>query len=546
MTTKHYLRFARFSTFITIIFLPSLYNPISIPKFSALIGFLGFVIFVYLNTLFQRPRNFLDWIPFFFIFSMLGNLFFNHNAIDERLFGVSGRNIGFFSLFAFACLLQVIGRIPFSFIGLRNNILISNLAVSIILVVQTLFPNYFDFELYYGVAPSTLGNPNIIAAFLGVSFLSVISWYVDSKTNKPLRVSALVLVIVINFWALYECNSVQGVVILICTLWSYWFLSKHFLRPKRALIAILGSLFIVFSATLFLVTSNFFGMARFAESTSFFSRMDYWRAGWKMFIHQPIFGVGLDGYGDFYRAFRDVNAYLRFGEGRITDSAHNVYLDFFANGGVALGVAFVLLNLMPFYVLIKSIYTQNRGRVNQINFLLAFWVGFQITLILSVNNIPLLVWLSLLLGSMKSLVFHDKGYELKSTNSFKTNSRLRKSLIGTLLCLLLVVSFVPLKLSFELLKAANASDGSKLVKLMSHYPRDSKYFIQVAKGAAAAGFFRESLEVSIKGLTYNPRNFELHRIVFENPLSTDDIRENSLIKMKELDPNYDFTTQIKK
>lgn len=540
MFSNPYSLYSRFSTFITIIFLPTLYNPISTPKFSALMCFLAYVSFFHLKELFQRPRTYLDWIQSIFIFSIFVNVIVNRNAIDERLFGVSGRNIGLFSLLAIVCMLQATGNSLFSFPSFRSNLLISNLAVAIILLVQTALPRYFDFELFYGVAPSTLGNPNIISAFLGLSFLSIVLWFIDSAKTKLYNIAGLVFAMVINTWALYECNSVQGFVILIVTLWSYLIFKIYSLVPRRGLIALLGSLFILSSTVILLLTNGLFGFSRFAETTSLFARIDYWRAGWKMLIHNPVFGVGLDGYGDYFRTFRNKDAFLRFGEGRVSDSAHNVYIDFFANGGVVLGITFILMNFMPVYFLIKLFKTQTQIIKNQIIGLLAFWTGLQVTLVLSVSSIPLLVWLALLLGSIKSLAFNP----ISKVNEFRPNKTLKyqrnsSKLVGvTLASLFLIVSFLPLKLSYDFLRAANTADGSRLLRLVDDFPRDSKNYVQVARGAADAGFFRESLELSLQGLAYNPRNFELLRLVLDNPASSEDIRNRSMTLMREIDPFF--------
>jgi hypothetical protein len=45
-------------------------------------------------------------------------------------------------------------------------------------------------------------------------------------------------------------------------------------------------------------------------------------------------GVGLDSYGDFYRPFRSLEAVTRTGPQRVTNTAHNIFLDVTTGAGL--------------------------------------------------------------------------------------------------------------------------------------------------------------------------------------------------------------------
>ena len=63
-------------------------------------------------------------------------------------------------------------------------------------------------------------------------------------------------------------------------------------------------------------------------------RGDYWHAGIEMFKSHPWFGVGLDAYGDYYRAERTLAATLRRGPSTVSNAAHNVFIDIAATAGI--------------------------------------------------------------------------------------------------------------------------------------------------------------------------------------------------------------------
>ena len=75
----------------------------------------------------------------------------------------------------------------------------------------------------------------------------------------------------------------------------------------------------------------------------------YWKTAIIILIKYPLFGVGLDNFGNYYRAYKlealgDNSKYLSL----YTDSAHNIFLDI----GVGLGI----IGLTGYILIIISVY----------------------------------------------------------------------------------------------------------------------------------------------------------------------------------------------
>jgi O-antigen ligase len=137
------------------------------------------------------------------------------------------------------------------------------------------------------------------------------------------------------------------------------------------------------------LNKGFLAKYLYQESVTF--RGDYWRAGQQMTIENPIFGVGLDGYGDWYRRARTLEATLRRGPDIFSSSAHNQLFDISSNGGLLLlGTYLVILGL----VVRAIIRVLRRESAYNWKFTAVFvaWFTYQLQSLISVNQLGLGVW----------------------------------------------------------------------------------------------------------------------------------------------------------
>ena len=110
-----------------------------------------------------------------------------------------------------------------------------------------------------------------------------------------------------------------------------------------------------------------------------------------MGLTHPIFGVGLDGYGSWYRRARTPQALITTGVDTTTNAAHNVYIDIFASGGFPLLFLYSVLNV---FVIRSIIRLFKHSRVFDVTGVLlsAVWICYQAQSIISINQIGLAIW----------------------------------------------------------------------------------------------------------------------------------------------------------
>jgi len=115
-------------------------------------------------------------------------------------------------------------------------------------------------------------------------------------------------------------------------------------------------------------------------------------AGWQMTLDHPLFGVGLDSYGDWYRQARGEITTLRGSADRNSNAAHSVFLDISSNGGVPLLIAYLFI----LGVIAVSAFRawKKLGKNYDVVFtcLTSTWAAFHFQALISINQIGVAVW----------------------------------------------------------------------------------------------------------------------------------------------------------
>jgi hypothetical protein len=254
-----------------------------------------------------------------------------------------------------------------------------------------------------------------------------------------------------------------------------------------------------------------------------------------MLLSNPFFGVGLDGYGDHYRMYRDQSAINRYGEGQTADAAHNVFIDFFASGGFPLGIANLILVFYGAIRVIRELRASQGVNLNLI-MVLAIWAGFQVQSFVSINQIGIAIWGWTLIGAMAAVGKEQTEKVNLKVNKIKSSKR-AKSLLGILIILLSwLPALAPLSRDAKFLALAKDADGLGLKELVTVWPKDSSRMIFVAQGLSNAGLIEESLSVISVGNEYNPNNYKLWLMLSQNSNATSLQKARAFQEMSRLEP----------
>lgn len=533
---------------VTVIVSPWSFDPISVPKFTliALIALLGLILHLtHLKSTTRSSGNMSSFNTLLLLLALLLtlNLFVNDYALSERLFGVGSRNTGYITYLSFIAIAFLTARhgVAIDSLTFLKFLYLGNVVVTVYYIVQRTGFDFIEVTNFYSRPSSSLGNPNFVSGFLGMT--AIIPLFVYLRNRKFRYLASTLLGIIINLLVIVDSQSIQGLFTFGFSVALIGFAIVFYRYRNYTLIV--GLFFVITGILAFLGIVGKGPLSSLLYTSTIFSRFDYWRAAVAMAFSNPIFGVGLDGYGDFYRIYRDPRAFSRFGESQTTDTPHNLFLDYFASGGLPLGVTFFILVLLVYLRAFKVVLSE--ANLNYEFFpLFVVLNGYLIQCLVSPNSIGLGVWLWILLGRLWYLVqpqgksSESKDYVFRLLRDWIVNVTLRVRMgmiVGLLSALPVLLS--PLIADIKFLKAANASEGNTLITVATTWPMDTKRLV-IVEGAISAGTFEGfKLQVAQVGVRHNPNSFQLWRAIFENPYTSNEGRSKALAAMKRLEPRFE-------
>lgn len=486
-------------------------DPVNISKLFtlSLLSFASFLPYLWYSYMSGTIKSLLKFLVPILLILFLPWLF---SSVDltAQFYGAFGRNNGLLSWISLVFLSFTIYAVTSEkfkqhFIKLAC---LSGLLVALYGVVQFLGLDPLSWRSLYVGAFSTMGNPNFFGALCGISFvMSACYWYAltankkKSVKNRNLRVF-LILVSICTFAGTLVSKSDQGVILMIfgiCCILSY----KLFIMKKIK--NILGAGVILFTLTLLLVsiTERLIFPGLFLESlNSLQIRLAFWKIGLNMFFDNPIFGVGYDYFGDWNRYY-SANAL-----GTDTNSAHNIFLDIGAMGGIGPLVLFisfvVLVTIKGIRVLRSSEDREDLG----LNFaLVVAWIAFLLQAIVSVGHLGLLVW-GMALGS---LILGSGVSKLKGDAYIGRRIPIALAIIGGVIGLLVVAPLHIKDHSFNTAKREN--DILLFKKSINSFPYLPFYVMHGAKILNGAGYHGPAAAIAISGIERFPNNVQLRATV---------------------------------
>jgi putative inorganic carbon (HCO3(-)) transporter len=239
----------------------------------------------------------------------------------------------------------------------------------------------------------TLGNSNFASAYMGVVTPLATAGALRSGWRSWQRALCAIAAVATLGVAL-QSNAVQGPIAAAAGL-AVVALGLVLNLPQRARRVGLSSLLATAVLALAAGTSGaVWGAGPAApvfSGIAYQARLWYWDAAVRMFSDRPLLGVGLSHYGEFWRTARPAASVPGLGDEGYSDSAHSVFLQMFAQGGLVLGLAYVAFVLVTAVVLVRGILRLNGSERLLLAGLGGAWVAFQVQSLVSIDQVPLIV-----------------------------------------------------------------------------------------------------------------------------------------------------------
>jgi O-antigen ligase len=519
-------------------------DPINTPQLAVLVVF-SFILFGILIT----SRKSLDWRRYRFLLALI--TIFVLNLLFVFLFSRANLGLQFYGAFG------------------RNTGLITYVSLSVVLFVAALTVNEdsakkyirgllyvgltstaYGFIQYLGLDPvpwdndfspviGFLGNPNFQSALLGICGVVVFANLIQENTSRRDK-TLFSFFFVILLFVIIQTSSRQGLLNLLAGIMIVvWIYVKEIRKTKLTHFV---SLLVVSVGTLVaLGVFNYgpFGFFLYKDTVS--TRIFYWEAGLKMTLENPIWGVGLDNYGDWYRRTRTELAAVKFGPDSVSDVAHNVFLGFSSNGGFPLFFVYLSLVLATLVAIIRVIRRQVRFNATH-SALVGAWVSYQVQSFISINQLSLVFIGWILTGLLI-------GYDLSSRNLQelivkKTVQQRIGSILPAKFVLVIFVSGAfgflvgaqPMISSIKFRSALESGQVERIKESSRLLPLEPLRIYQVASILRDNKYEKDAIEVIEVGLENFPENYVLWRLLSEFPEIQESQRRVIKQKMRELDP----------
>jgi O-antigen ligase len=459
----------------------------------------------------------------------------------QQIFGTAGRNTGLITYLAFSILFVV--SMAASNTAFFNRILLASLVVGVASLgyglVQAFGGDPFDWVNPYSPVFGFLGNPNFQSSLLGILGSIVFAQLLSGSVKLQIK-GAYLAYLLITVLVIRETDSQQGFLVLL--IGSVMALGVFVTQRSKALgysylvLALIGFVAVLVGT----LKKGPFASLLYKESVTY--RGDYWRAGWKMTIDNPIFGVGLDSYGDWYRRSRTIEATLRRGPEITSNAAHNVFLDISAYGGFPLVLIYIALMVLVIVSAVKVIKRSqgfNAGFVG----LVAGWVAYQAQSIISINQIGLALWGWVLSGLIIGYEINTRGAEVvvemkTGKNATKSMQSSAGSVMGMFIGLVIgvLVGMPPYLASAKYLSALETSNPTVIQQAAYIWPLDSSRMIQVSRTLNDNKLEKEGLSVAEDAVKRFPEKFEIWETLYLMNSATGAQKADALAQMKRLDP----------
>ena len=465
------------------------------------------------------------------------------SEIYQQLFGFQGRNTGLITYLAFSFIFigSVIASNNDSHKRFVRTVFIIGSTSLAYGVIQALGADPLNWAAnQYSPVFGFLGNPNFQSSLLGV--LGVIAFAQLFVKGLKVQVKAFIgFYLVVSLYVIKETQAQQGFLVLVFGIGVV--IGLYLVRLNRVpgvtygFLSLLGFFVVLFG------TLNKGPLASILYKDSVTYRGDYWRAGWEMTLNHPIFGVGMDSYGDWYRRSRTLAATLRRGPDVTSNAAHNVFLDISSYGGFPLLLIYVALVVL---VIISATKVLKRSAGFNPIFagLLGAWVAFQAQSIISINQIGLALWGWVLSG----LII---GYEINTRNTVINDSVTKKGRVageptqtsaGTVIALFtafvlgVLVGMPPYVASAKYKSALETGNPQVIQDAAYIWPLDYSRMVQVAITLNENKLESQGLEVAIDATKKFPDNYSVWAALDAMNSATAEQKAQALAEMKRLDP----------
>jgi O-antigen ligase len=365
--------------------------------------------------------------------------------VNGALFGVVGRHSGFLAYFGYAIIfaLSMLYVNASNFEVLVKGLLFAGFLASAYSLLEFLDRAFWNMTKVYEGTSGLFGNPNFSGAFMSLTAIAAI-WLLFNKSSNLVNLVA-VITLPLAMFGIYTAKALQGYISLAIGGSLIIFMMLWRVKKSFGYISLVTITFGGFAAVLGSLQIG--PLSSFLYKGSISERGDMWRTATAMIKDNPLWGVGIERYGFYFRQYRDLKQALRAGPDVFSDNAHNVVLHLMATGGILLGSLYLLISLGILAVGVKALLTSGGVKQTALTAVLALWIPIQAQNAISVDNPGVFVWSWILGGAIVGIASGGRAIDEKKPKGKVTKASSSVSDVHplaplvALVCVLLAIGF---------------------------------------------------------------------------------------------------------
>jgi len=514
---------------ISLVFTPTNFDALIIPKVVLLFALALYILpnlITHIKKLFPEPKLVLLFvISSAIIFQMIIVMLLSEAPFEQEFFGRTGRGLGFSTFFSIVILILCMAI--FSKLNNSNFIIFwlsfSGLMSSIYALAQRFGFDIFNWESKTNGIIGTLGNPNFQSSFTAMTLIPILVY----SFSQSIKYVAIPVNFLIFISTLYFTQSTQGYIVLsaavlIFLLLFTWYGKRLFFFPLLLSAVLVGAIAIAGML-------NKGPLAYYLYKPSIQSRGDFWRSAFNAANANPVFGTGIDSFGDSFLIYRDRQKI------EMTDNAHNYFLEFAATGGYILAILHLLIIFLTLYSFISL--QKKLGKFDaKLSSIFCAWIVFQMQSLISPGTITLIVWGAILSGF---LIGSNVKYVIDQ-NSIKEKENKPKFITQTAsVCLLIVgllIMFPLYKTDRDLKKGLALKNGDMVISALTAYPESSVKYNVFTQEFLKSNLLPQAVDLGRKAIKFNPNSVSAWALIFVNPKAPLEERIRAREEILRLDP----------
>jgi hypothetical protein len=390
---------------------------------------------------------------------------------------------------------------------------------------------------------ATLGNINFMSSFLGLASISFLSRLVTETIPIAAKAHYSIL-LALNLSLIWISGSIQGIAIFAAgAVTIVAMVLRKKIDFKRAMFWLL--LTIPQGALVFLGTAGIGPLSLLRQDTVIF-RLDYWLAGINMTKENWLNGVGIDAYGDYYQQYRNLAAVVRTGPQRVTNTAHNIFLDVSTGSGLLAGLSFLFIFVITFRVIFSMLKTGNFTSTDVA--VAGIFIGFVIFCLISINQIGVGIWGFIFMGYLQGWNGRQKnGHSNRKLDQDRSISKkfvpkpalnvmpqMSTAIFGVLG---LTLSLMPNITDVQMLSAVKSKKYDVMLEVVSKSSATQAHKDRYLNSMLEEGRETEAYEFALTVLQSNPRSDLALRVIGSHEGAPKNLRITSLEQLIKQDPN---------